>query len=168
MGRNVEIKAKVANLATLLDRLDSLADDGPSVIHQEDTFFPCPTGRLKFRRFSKKEGELIFYQRLDAAQPKESHYLRSPSHDPDGLVQLLSQVLGVRGVVRKRRTLYRLGQTRVHLDEVEGLGTFLELEVVLEPSQTLEEGAGIARKIMTGLGIQEDDLVKAAYIDLLK
>jgi predicted adenylyl cyclase CyaB len=84
------------------------------------------------------------------------------------LNEVLSQALGVRGVVRKKRTLYWTGQTRIHLDDVEGLGTFLELEVVLEPGQSTVEGVDMARQIMKRLNIEEDNLVEAAYIDLLE
>jgi predicted adenylyl cyclase CyaB len=74
----------------------------------------------------------------------------------------------VRGVVRKRRYLYLVGQTRVHLDEVEGLGEFMELEVVLRPEQSDAEGQAIARDLMTRLGIREEDLLEGAYMDLLE
>jgi predicted adenylyl cyclase CyaB len=168
MARNVEIKARVEDMPALLGRVETIADPGPRVIRQEDTFFHCPKGRLKFRRFSEKEGELIYYERLDATGPTESHYTRTSSYEPDALTDVLSQALGVRGVVRKRRTLYRAGQTRIHLDDVEGLGTFLELEVVLEPGQSTSEGAEIARELMKQLDVKESDLVESAYVDLLE
>jgi predicted adenylyl cyclase CyaB len=168
MGRNVEIKAKVEDLAGLRNRVEPLADRGPIVIHQEDTFFACPSGRLKLRRVSEREGELIFYQRPDSSQPTESLYFLSRCQDPDGLTQVLSRALAVRGVVRKRRTLYWMGQTRIHLDEVDHLGTYLELEVVLEDRQSAGEGTIIAQEILGRLGIQENALVKEAYIDILE
>ena len=80
----------------------------------------------------------------------------------------MSLALGVRGVVRKKRTLYLVGQTRVHLDEVEGLGDFMELEVVLHPGQSDAEGQVIARDLMTRLGVAEKDLLEGAYMDLLE
>ncbi|MEN6334834.1 MAG: class IV adenylate cyclase, partial [Phycisphaerales bacterium] len=86
---------------------------------------------------------------------------------PDGLQNALSLAPGVRGVVRKRRTLYLIGPTRVHLDRVEGLGDFVELEVVLSEGQDVAEGLVTARRLMTQLGISEDQLVDKAYIDLL-
>ncbi|KAM6385893.1 adenylate cyclase CyaB-like isoform 1-T1 [Alca torda] len=80
---------------------------------------------------------------------------------------VLGQALGVLGVVRKERLLYLVGQTRVHLDHVEGLGDFLELEVVLTEEQTLEDGERVARQLMKELGIEEQDLISGAYMDLL-
>jgi predicted adenylyl cyclase CyaB len=72
------------------------------------------------------------------------------------------------GVVRKRRTVRMVGRTRVHLDEVEGLGRFIELEVMLQPGEPLERGVAEARDLMTTLGIEESQLVSQAYIDLLR
>jgi len=165
--RNVEIKARVSDRSGLRQRVESIADTGPLVLDQEDVFFRCPNGRLKFRRLSEAEGELIHYRRADSTEPRESCYIRSTSRDPDTLVEALSLALGVRGVVRKRRTLYMVGRTRIHLDEVAGLGSFLELEVVLDPAQSILEGRAAAREIMACLAIEEEDLVKEAYIDLL-
>lgn len=168
VDRNVEIKARLADFALTRKRVEMIADSGASVIEQEDTFFACPNGRLKVRTFSEAEGELIYYKRSDSTEPKISHYIRSKSSDPRSLCDLLSSALGIRGIVRKKRTLYIIGQTRIHLDEVENLGSFIELEVVLSPHQTTSEGIIIAQEIMEKLGINKDDLVGKAYIDLLQ
>jgi predicted adenylyl cyclase CyaB len=74
----------------------------------------------------------------------------------------------VKGVVRKIRLLYWVGQTRIHLDEVEDLGAFAELEVVLRPGQSEAEGLKIAENLAVELGIREEDLVEGAYIDLME
>ena len=145
-----------------------MADHGPEIIHQEDVFFHGDNGRLKLRRFSDTAGELIFYQRPDGRKPLESRYSRSPTTDPDGITEVLSKSLGVRGVVKKTRTLYWSGQTRIHIDEVDGLGSFMELEVVLEPHQSTTEGTRIANHIMETLEIEENALIEVAYIDLLE
>jgi len=81
---------------------------------------------------------------------------------------VLATVYGIIGVVRKRRTVRMVDRTRVHLDDVEGLGTFVELEVVLGDDEPAESGAAEARRLMAALGIQEDQLVSRAYIDLLQ
>ena len=168
MKRNVEIKAAVTDLAAVQRRAESLADEGPVVLEQEDIFFHCPRGRLKLRRFAgSAQAELIAYERPDAAGPKESRYVVHRTDDPDGLLDALSIALGVRGIVRKRRTLYLIGQTRVHLDRVEGLGDFVELEVVLSDEQDPGDGLATARRLMAELGIAESQLVEKAYIDLL-
>ncbi len=168
MGRNVEIKARVVDRTALARRVAAIADRGPTVIDQEDTFFPSPRGRLKLRRFADGRGELIYYRRPDAVDPEESRFVRTPVADPRSLAAALGGALGVRGVVKKKRTLYRMGRTRIHLDQVEGLGDFLELEVVLAAGEDPAAGRAVARELMDRLGIAEGDLAARAYIDLLE
>lgn len=167
MPKNVEIKAKLRDRETVERLVSERADHGPNLIVQEDVFFPSESGRLKLRKFSEDSGELIFYRRLDTEGPTESEFFKAPTNDPAAMATAMKAALGAIGTVRKRRTLYLVGQTRVHLDEVEGLGHWLELEVVLEPGQSADEGARVAREMMLILGIREDDLESGAYIDLL-
>jgi len=169
MNRNIEIKAKVDGLEAIARRARESGAKGPTVLGQVDTFFICPRGRLKLRQFAdSREGELIYYERADTAGPKQSQYNLHRTSDPEGLCAALSAALGVRGVVRKTRTLYLIGPTRVHLDRVEGLGQFVELEVVLQPDQDATQGASIAYDLMEKLGIPHAGLVQQAYIDLLE
>lgn len=167
LARNVEIKARVKDLEALERRAAARADRGPTVIHQEDVFFHVSTGRLKLRVFDEAHGELIFYERPDGPGPKTSRYRRLETSDPRGLQDLLDQALGVRGTVRKQRRLYMAGRTRIHLDRVQDLGDFLELEVVLEPGEESEDATPIAEELMAALGVAREDLVDVAYVDLL-
>lgn len=167
MPRNVEIKARVARPNALLDAVLDIADRGPTVFAQDDTFFACPNGRLKLRMFSEREGQLIFYRRDDVAGPKLSEYVIAATHEPDALRGTLALAYGVVGRVRKTRTLCFVGQTRIHLDDVEGLGHFVELEVVLEPEQSPEDGRAIADALLARLAIEPTQLVSRAYVDLL-
>ncbi len=168
MKRNVEIKAKVTGLDVIREVVAGFADSGPMELEQEDTFFACPRGRMKLRRFGGcAQAELIYYERAGNSGPKECRYIVHPTADPEGLREVLAAALDIRGVVRKRRTVYLVGQTRVHLDQVEGLGEFVELEVVLEPQQNSADGVAIAHKLVERLGISQSQLVDRAYIDLL-
>lgn len=167
MARNIEIKAHIESIEALAPKAAAIADQGPIEITQDDTFFQCESGRLKLRAFSKQEGELIFYRRADQQGPKESFYLRSPTSAPETLRESLSQAYGQAGRVQKHRTLFLVGRTRVHLDDVKGLGHFLELEVVLEEGELAEAGIREARSLMARLGIQASQLVEGAYVDLL-
>ena len=167
MARNIEIKARIESVDALAPRVTALADQGPVEIVQDDTFFACDRGRLKLRAFSGGEGQLIFYRRPDQAGPKESFFVISPTSAPDTLREALSLAYGRAGRVRKHRTLYRIGRTRVHLDRVEDLGDFLELEVVLSEGEPSEPGVAEAHRIMAALGIAPDQLVEGAYVDLL-
>jgi predicted adenylyl cyclase CyaB len=168
MARNIEIKAAVRDFAPLIDTLRRLGAGPPRELEQEDTFFSCPAGRLKLRRLPDGSGELIHYARPDAAGPRESRYLRVATPEPDRLRAVLAAAHGVTGVVRKHRTVYLLGRTRVHLDDVEGLGRFLELEVVLDDAEPADAGVEAARALLAALGIGEEQLVAPAYVDLLR
>lgn len=167
MARNIEIKARIDDIESVTRKAAALADKGPIEIIQDDTFFPCPNGRLKLRAFSSAEGQLIFYVRPDQAGPKECFYSISPTSSPDTLRETLTQAYGQAGRVRKHRTLFLAGRTRIHLDRVEDLGHFLELEVVLADGDPLEIGETIARDLMSKLGISPDHLIERAYVDLL-
>jgi predicted adenylyl cyclase CyaB len=167
MARNVEIKARIESVAALTPRVAALATEGPIEIAQDDTFFNCVTGRLKLRAFSNDAGELIFYRRVNQAGPKESFYIRSPTHSPETLRESLSLAYGQIGRIRKYRTLFLVGRTRVHLDRVEGLGHFLELEVMLVDDESADQGVREARELMDRLGIQGGQLIEGAYLDLM-
>ncbi|TWT33065.1 class IV adenylate cyclase [Blastopirellula retiformator] len=168
MARNVEIKAHVTDMQRLRRLAAQIATEGPWTLSQVDVFFHAHHGRLKLRTINGEESELIYYHRDDLEGPKTSTYERSVTEDPAGIRRILSAVLGELGEVRKRRTLYLVGQTRVHLDEVEQLGNYMELEVVLRDDQSEAEGAIIAEDLMDRLAIRRTDLCDGAYLDLFE
>jgi predicted adenylyl cyclase CyaB len=168
MPANIEIKARVDSIDALLPQALALSDDDHlQRIQQDDTFFAVPHGRLKLRVFADGSGELIHYHRADADGPKLSDYVISPVLEPGTLRETLSRACGQLGRVRKQRILVLVGNTRVHLDRVDGLGDFLELEVVLQPGQNEADGQAIAHTLMASLGVQPGQLVRGAYLDLL-
>jgi predicted adenylyl cyclase CyaB len=167
MPANIEIKARLRDFAETRRRAEALSGGPAQVIEQEDTFFRSPRGRLKLRVLADR-AQLIFYERPDTNGPKRSDYHVFETADPENLKIALALALGVRGVVRKTRRLYLVGQTRVHLDEVEGLGHFLELEVVMRPGQPDEEGQELAEDLMSRLGVAAADLLEGAYMDLME
>jgi predicted adenylyl cyclase CyaB len=167
MPRNVEIKARIESLEALAERVAAIADEGPIEMFQDDTFFMCERGRIKLRALSETEGQLIFYQRPNEKGPKESSYIVSPTAAPDSLREALLLAYGQAGRVRKHRTLYVVGRTRVHLDRVEGLGQFVELEVVLCDGEDTTAGIEEAQRLMAVLGISSTQLLDGAYVDLL-
>lgn len=168
MPHNIEIKARARDFDEIRRRAETLSDTPCEIIPQEDTFFNVPRGRLKLRVFAPERAQLIYYTRPDQDGPKRSDYSMTSSGDPQGLKQVLAAAYGVRGIVRKTRYLYLVGQTRVHLDDVEGLGRFMELEVVMRPGQGDTEGQAIAEDLMDKLGIGAGDLLEGAYMDLIE
>ena len=169
MPANVEIKARIASVEALLQAARALGDDEhPQLIHQDDTFFAVPNGRLKLRVFGDGSGELIHYHRADASGPKVSDYVLAPVAEPETLREALTRACGLLGRVRKDRILVLAGATRIHLDRVEGLGDFLELELTLQDGQAETEGTARAHDLMARLGVPVGQLVSGAYLDLLR
>ena len=168
MARNVEIKARVTNFPQLQEDAARLSGTPGETIHQVDVFFNIDQGRLKLRILAPDYGELIYYIRENQRGPKVSQYQRAKTTEPEKMREILKQKYGVRGVVRKVRILHWINNTRIHLDQVEGLGFFMELEVLLEEDQSVAGGLKIADDLMQKLKIQTDDLIEMAYIDMLE
>jgi adenylate cyclase class IV len=168
MARNIEIKARIASIESLLPRALALADGPLEPIAQDDTFFVVPSGRLKLREFADGTAELIHYHRPDGLQARASDYVRVPVPDPAALREALTRACGQQGRLRKQRWLLHAGATRIHLDRVEGLGDCIELEVVLQPGQSDEEGSRTAEDLMEALGLADAPRMAVAYLDLLR
>src|SRR5688500_14817764 len=164
----METTARDPNSNEMRERAEKSSDLPMQVIKQEDIFFNTEKGRLKLRILDVERAQLIYYTRPDQEGPKRSDYHIYETADPKNLKRVLELTYGIRGVVRKTRYLYLVGQTRVHLDDVEGLGQFMELEVVMQEGQSEAEGQLIAEGLMPGLGVERRDLLEGAYLDLLQ
>jgi len=166
MAANIEIKARVRDWDDPRRRAAALSDAPVELLEQDDTFYQSPRGRLKLRVLGPARAELIYYERTDAARPRPSSYTVAPVANPSALHDVLTAALGVLGRVQKRRWLYRSGQTRIHLDEVLGLGRFMELEYVLDPGETQENGLRVVAELQARLGVLDEDLLATAYLQL--
>ncbi len=171
VARNIEIKARLDDIDTLLPRARAVAGGEPERIAQDDTFFRVPQGRLKLRELADGSAELIHYHRPDTAEAKASDYVRVPAPDPAALREALARGCGVLGRVRKQRLLLLVNEagfsTRIHLDRVQDLGDFMELEVVLQAGQTDAEGSAVAEALMATLGLAAAPRLAVSYLDLL-
>jgi predicted adenylyl cyclase CyaB len=173
MPANIELKARLRSLASAEEIAQRLGRFAAGLRHV-DTYFAIPPerGRLKLREIDGGQAELISYARPDEHASRRSDYHRVPL-SPDAAVELkaaLSAALGVRQVVVKRRRLYLIGDVRIHLDDVERLGAFLEFEAVLDqPGERLDEAAGHRRlaKLAEAFSIAEEDRIAQSYCDLL-
>lgn len=161
---NLEIKARCKDLDAAQQRARELATAHVGVDEQTDTYFVTRSGRLKLRESSLSGGQLIPYRRPDQPGPKRSDYLVIPIERPTALKALLAEVLGVHRVVRKQREIFLVDNVRIHLDRVDGLGTFLELEAVFDgaPEVPPAERAKVDR-LMDALGVAPDDLLETSY-----
>lgn len=165
MGVNIEIKAKAREWGRQMSAAAGLSDSRES-LRQRDTFFNCRSGYLKLRDFENGRGELIAYERPSEKGPKASRYTIVPVSDVSAMRSALTLSLGVWREIRKRREVLMVGQTRVHFDDVAGMGRFIELEVVLTPGQSAADGDRIAADLMRRLDIRTADLLAGAYGDM--
>ena len=162
--RNLEYKARIDEPRRYLAQARALGADLWGDLRQTDTYFAVSNGRLKLRETAGLQGELIFYQRDEAGAERASDYEVSRTSEPAVLRDLLSAALDVLAVVKKRRTLLVLDGARIHLDNVDGLGDFLELEVPVH-----EDDAPARDKInwlLDALGLTWEQCIRASYLDL--
>jgi predicted adenylyl cyclase CyaB len=164
---NIEIKARTANADKIRQYLLNRGADFKGIDHQTDTYFNVPNGRLKLRQ-GNIETNLIWYQRNNQSGPKQSDFLLTPVADANTLKQTLANALGVKVAVVKKREIYFIGNVKFHIDELEGLGTFVEIEASNKtedlPVGKLQEQCEYYRKAFE---IQDKDLLQYSYSDML-
>jgi adenylate cyclase class IV len=167
MSRNIELKARCADLTAAREAARELGAEFAGVLDQCDTYFIVPRGRLKLREFGQGGAEIIYYERQNDPAARGSDYRLAPVEDGAAMREALSAALGVRGQVRKRRELWMWQRVRIHLDTVERLGTFIEFEAVMEPEEADEVGHRKLPDLRAALAVADGDLVGVSYSDLL-
>lgn len=167
MHLNVEIKAQCHHAGKMRDWLMANKADYNGTDHQTDTYFLVPEGRLKLRQ-GNIENSLIHYVRNNQAGPKDSHVTMTKVENGTGLHEVLSKALGVLVEVKKSREIYFIENVKFHLDEVPGLGYFVEIEAIdMDGSLGQEYLLRQCEFYMEALGIAESDLQDFSYSDLL-
>ncbi len=165
--QNIEIKAPVRDVAALTARIEKLGAAREWIRGQRDVFFRVPEGYLKLRTVEGGPGELIAYHRAPGSEPRPSDYDIAPVDDPARLERVLARSLGVRGVVRKTRALYLWRHTRIHLDRVEGLGDFMELETVID-GITPATARAETDAVIGSLALDPATFLDRPYLELLE
>jgi len=164
--RNIELKARLADRAGAEACCARLGAVFEGDIHQIDTYFRVPDGRLKLREKEPGGDELIFYRRDDVGEATASEFLISPA-GPE-LKGLLSEALGVIAVVDKVRGLWLWGNVRIHLDRVRRLGDFIEFEAVLDESHDDADGHGKVERLQEAFQIPGVARIERSYLDLMR
>jgi homotetrameric cytidine deaminase len=162
---NVELKARDPNPEVTTARCLNLGAVDQGEERQTDTYFVARRGRLKLRSQDGGAVELIAYRRPDTAQASESSYIRAPASE--SVAEALEAALGTTVVVAKRRRLFVWEGVRIHLDDVDGLGSFVEFEAVLPGAGDLKTARAKVARLRSELGIEDDALVAVGYADLL-
>ena len=166
LRRNIELKCRCADLGEVRQRARELGATDAGVLEQDDVFFDAPLGRLKLRDCGDGRAELISYRRPDTAGARGSDFFAYPVADPAALRATLAHALRTGGAVRKRRHLFLYRHTRIHLDEVEGLGQFVELETVMS-GQSEGEAEAELRHVAAALSLKPEDAVAQPYVELV-
>ncbi|AXY74231.1 CYTH domain-containing protein [Paraflavitalea soli] len=164
---NIEIKARTEKTAQIRQYLLNRGAEFRGIDGQTDTYFNVPNGRLKLRE-GNIENNLIWYQRSNQAGPKQSDFILTPVPDAASLKQTLTNALGIKVTVVKKREIYFIGNVKFHLDELDGLGNFVEVEASNKtedlPVEKLQEQCEYYRKAFE---IKDEDLLQYSYSDML-
>jgi adenylate cyclase, class 2 len=165
--RNIEIKARLTDPAAAQEIAERLCGPPAAVLRQIDTYFPCVRGRLKLREIEGFCAELIWYDRPDDVEGKGSDYLIASVAAALTVRQALAWAVGIRGVVAKTRRLYLYQNVRIHLDDVDRAGSFLEFEAVLTDQIDDFAGQRQINDLRREFGIDAADLLAGSYGDML-
>ena len=165
--RNIELKARLANLDVARRVAAVLATKQLRAQHQIDTYFHCHYGRLKLRQIDGLRAELVWYARADQRGPKSSEYQVVPLANPETLKATLSAALGVRAAVEKRREIFLYHSARIHLDDVVGLGRFIEFEAVLGPDVDEAAGLALVDSLTRHFAVAPGDLLANSYGEMV-
>lgn len=164
---NIEIKARTSDPDRIRNILKSKGARFTGIDMQKDTYFDVQTGRLKLRE-GNIENNLIWYNREDRPGPKRSEVILYRSADPETLKDILSGSMGVKMVVEKKREIYFIDNIKFHIDVVDGLGSFVEIEAIDKEGtlghEKLKEQCNTYIKMFD---IREEDLVSGSYSDIL-
>ena len=165
--RNIEIKARYSDLSRAREIAKELGGNFLWKDQQVDTYFTVARGKLKLRESGLNGAELLPYLKRDDHGHKRSDYAKLPVAEPDVVRGLLDELLGRKLQVRKTREVYLVGNVRVHLDEVEGLSTFLELEAVVPAGGNEAAEHAKVRTMLDRFGVPTGDLLEGSYPDML-
>jgi predicted adenylyl cyclase CyaB len=164
MPTNLELKARYPSLQEAHACAAALGAARCGLLIQQDTYFRIPRGRLKLREAEGETAELIYYERVEESAERWSRFTREPVAATAGLVHVLTEAFGVLAVVRKRRELYIFRDARIHIDDVEGLGTFVEFEVT---GGEIPSSVATMRELRNAFRIDEESVIRVSYSDLI-
>lgn len=168
LRHNLEIKARVDQRDATRRLIQQVATERVGQQIQTDTYFHCRQGRLKLREILGRPAQLIWYERPDTAEPKTSRYQLVEIADPHAVREVLAAAWGVRTVVKKRREIYLFRNVRIHLDHVDQLGDFLELEAVVPDGGNWDEAERLVQELLERLDVSASHLLKDSYGEMLQ
>ena len=164
---NIEFKARCTDPDKIRGLLTSMDAQFEGTDHQTDTYFTTPQGRLKLRE-GTIETNLIFYYRENVSGPKKSDCILYSPGDSEALKKILEHSKATRTVVRKEREIWYLGNIKIHIDRLDELGSFVEIEAKQEGDLSEEDLHGQCQDLLREFGITDEDLVAESYSDMIR
>jgi predicted adenylyl cyclase CyaB len=161
---NLELKARVTSISRATEQARNAGAEERGVLFQTDTYFKVQRGRLKLRETADGAAELVQYERQEDSSERWSRYRKVDVCSAGVLKAALAESLGIVSVVRKERRLFFYRGARIHLDNVDGLGSFIEFEV---PADREADPAALMKDLRGIFEIAEDSIEKGSYSDLL-
>lgn len=163
MAQNIELKVKIDDFSHILNILENKKVELAKVLNQRDIYYKHPLGLLKLRIFDGT-GELIFYQRDESIKDRVSNY-HILDVKPEQAENYFQRIFEIETEVVKTRNLYIYKNTRIHLDEVNNLGNYLELETVVKAN--MEDGKKEFDEVVQLLGLDISQQIKSSYRTLM-
>ncbi len=164
MARNLELKARLTDLSRTRRKAAEISGNVVERLTQCDTYFPVRSGRLKLREFEDSSSELIWYEREERSGDRISRYERSITSDLPAFQYILRDSLEIGTVVEKTREVYLWNNCRIHLDHVEGIGGFIEFEVMLD--QASDDGTERLNFLIERFEIKDSEVISGSYADI--
>jgi adenylate cyclase, class 2 len=164
---NIEVKARYPDLSRAREVCHRLNAHFEGILNQTDTYFATTRGRLKLRQINNEQAELILYVRPNEASARKSLYTVTPVADAKLELERLGTESKLLCTVRKRRELYLWHNVRIHLDEVDGLGNFIELEGVVSPQADEQISRQHVDRLVAEFNITDANQLGVSYSDLL-
>jgi adenylate cyclase class 2 len=165
--RNIELKALDPDPARSLEVCRALGAQDEGVLWQRDTYFSVPVGGLKLREQEPGRPHLIQFERADEPRQRESRYRIVELQEAQTLLAALTRAIGVTVAVTKHRHLFLWHGVRIHLDDVDRLGTFIELEAVAPADSDLHSEHQLARQLREAFAITDERLLATGYAEQL-
>jgi adenylate cyclase class IV len=163
--QNVEFKAELRDVELARRQCEALGASCMGEVIQTDTYFRVPDGRLKRREVVGQPSEWVFYHRANGLQPRVSNFVILTDDEAErkwGTVSLRPWL-----VVRKKRELWRFDNVRIHLDDVEGLGRFIEFEARVLRGRTARGCTKMVARLREKFGLAMGEPVSVSYSDLV-
>lgn len=165
--KNLELKFKCKDFIHALKAVKKLSALNRGVLKQTDVYFGIKPGRLKLRTINKTEHQLIYYKRANIKGSKVSNYYIENITHPERVKNILESIYGIKAVVIKKRRLYLFKNCRIHLDEVKGLGKFIEFEIVCLNYTDEQNAPRLMDFMKREFNVKINNIIKQSYSDLM-